>query len=49
MDTQSILRTALAEHEDSQISSISLENLTADAEAKLKDLESVSLPRPNLR
>jgi hypothetical protein len=41
MDTQSILKTALAEHEDSPNSSTTLESLTAEAEASLKDLESV--------
>ena len=41
MDTQSILRTAIAEHEDSQSNGITLESLTAEAEASLKDLESV--------
>jgi hypothetical protein len=41
MDAQSILKTAIAEHEDSQNSSTTLESLTAEAEASLKDLESV--------
>jgi hypothetical protein len=41
MDTQSILKTALAEHEDSQSNGMNLESLTAGAEASLKDLESV--------
>jgi hypothetical protein len=41
MDTQSILKTAIAEHEDSQSNGIALESLTVEAEARLKDLESV--------
>jgi len=41
MDTQSILKTAIAEHEDSQNNGITLESLTVQAEASLKDLESV--------
>jgi hypothetical protein len=41
MDTQSILKTALAEHEDSQNNDITPESLIADIEAKLKDLKSV--------
>ena len=44
MDTQSILKTAIAEHEDSQNDGINLERLSADIEAKLKDLEPVCLP-----
>ena len=47
MDTQSILKTALAEHEDSQSSEITVETLSADVEEKFKDVESVcasSLP-----
>jgi len=45
MDTQSILRTALAEHEESQLRGNTLESLTAHVEAKLKDLTSVSLQK----
>lgn len=41
MDTQSILKTALAEHEDPQSSEITIESLTADVEEKLNDVESV--------
>jgi hypothetical protein len=41
MDTQSILKTAIAEHEDSQKNGVSLESLSADVEAQLKDLKSV--------
>ena len=41
MDTSSILRTAIAEHEDSQNNGVTLDSLSADVEAKLKDLESV--------
>jgi hypothetical protein len=41
MDTQSILKTAIAEHEDSQSNGITLESLTVEAEARLKDLGSV--------
>ena len=41
MDTQSILKTAIAEHEDSQNNGITLESLAVEAEASLKDLESV--------
>ena len=43
MDTQSILKTAIAEHEDSQNNGVTLDSLSADVEAKLKDLESVCL------
>jgi hypothetical protein len=41
MDTQSILKTALAEHEDSQNNGLTLDSLSANVEAKLNDLESV--------
>ena len=41
MDTQSLLKTALAEHEDPQSSEITVESLTKDVEDKLKDVESV--------
>lgn len=43
MDTQSILKTAIAEHEESQLNGVTLESLTVDVEARLKDLESVCL------
>jgi hypothetical protein len=42
MDTQSILKTALAEHEESQINGNTLESLSADVEQNLKDLTTVS-------
>jgi len=41
MDTQSILKTALAEHEDPQSSGIAIKSLTTDVEEKLKDVGSV--------
>ena len=41
MDTQSILKTALAEHEDSESSGITVASLKANVEETLKDVESV--------
>jgi L-alanine-DL-glutamate epimerase-like enolase superfamily enzyme len=42
MDLPQILRTVLAEHEDSGTSGTTLETLQADVEARLSDISSVS-------
>ena len=44
MDTTSILKTALAEHDESAAIESTLETLVSQVETQLKDLQSVSSP-----
>jgi hypothetical protein len=44
MDTKSILRTALAEHDDYTNTAKTLESLTTEVEKALRDVQSVCSP-----